>query len=218
MATAVCGRDTDVIHGVVHGISLEEKAVLDASESTYDCVEVVAIVSERSFPCFTYVMQPEFLKEETLPSERYIDVLVEGCRQHEVTSEWIAMLRAHTCIPRPKAADYAKLALPPEGSSMTRDELAAMPDLAFAINGKIFLFAGDRATPEGRNFLSRIQHFGGGRDHTLDLARKYYEPLCPEPLSLDGMSEEHRAYAEHISATRYPDPASNMKPVAWLSD
>lgn len=102
MATVLRSK-TDAVHGVLYMVSCEEKKRLDSTESSYE--ELEAHVETRNGElvlCTLNVMRPDVMENfyETLPSERYLAVMIEGATQHNLPASWIEMLRRTGCVPR----------------------------------------------------------------------------------------------------------------------
>lgn len=213
MATVLRSK-TDAVHGVLYMVSCEEKKRLDSTESSYE--ELEAHVETRNGElvlCTLNVMRPDVMENfyETLPSERYLAVMIEGATQHNLPASWIEMLRRTGCVPR---SLYRSFPVSSELSLFTPAQLREMKGLTFAINGKIL-----RADSAPSHVQRQVMTYGPGRDHTLMVAQEYYEPLYGEPGALESLTKEHRAFCEHQLVVQYCSPTgeTSLEPIGFLT-
>jgi hypothetical protein len=105
------------------------------------------------------------LKENNPPSERYIDIIVRGCKYYGVAQSHIDHLEAHPIVPRKKPSEFSKYPVPLENPrSITEAELATMngldgAPLCFVVNGKVL-----NCTAEGA--IRDVYMLGAGKDCT----------------------------------------------------
>jgi gamma-glutamylcyclotransferase len=86
-----------VTHGVLHLISAEELAILDRTEgvhNNYYARAAVAVVDrdERSVEAWTYISSRGVAGRK--PSARYLSLLLEGAREHDLPAEYVRALEA----------------------------------------------------------------------------------------------------------------------------
>lgn len=43
---------------------------------------------------------------DSLPTERYLDIISQGCTAHNVSAEWIRFIDNHKCISRKKSTEF----------------------------------------------------------------------------------------------------------------
>lgn len=95
-------NQSDVVCGVLHHLPDSALDFLDDAEAYgygYDRVEV-CVTSECQHHqniATTYVGMPEFINEDCRPSQRYLNIVVNGAQQAGLSTEYIAALR-HTNI------------------------------------------------------------------------------------------------------------------------
>ena len=134
MAEAVLHKGS-LIHGVLHELSAPDMEILDEIETFYtkeygtaqlydgtkvENVYVYAIAEETRDK-----MLREAASDEKLPTERYLDVIVEGCRHHGVADHHISYLRSLKCTPRKNPEDFHKLNVPENLPLWTMDVVRA---------------------------------------------------------------------------------------------
>ena len=75
-----------------------------------------------------YVLDPAKSRpagEDKPPSERYIDIITQGCQHFGVKQEYIDKLKSHEQQKRKDPADYQKLVVPDGVPTMTMDDVKA---------------------------------------------------------------------------------------------
>jgi len=100
-------------HGVLHRLDEDMMARLDIIESAYERLTVeVELYDGRRQKATVYKMYEAKLdpmRPDTLPSERYLDIISKGCEHFGVSREYIEWLRGHECVPRKDPATYRKI-------------------------------------------------------------------------------------------------------------
>ena len=79
---------------------------LDRIEGGYARTPCVAhLYDGRRIEANVYQMEAKLVgtPRPSLPTERYIDILIQGFTEHGVSPAWIERVRAHACVPRPAA-------------------------------------------------------------------------------------------------------------------
>ena len=121
------------------------------------------------------------LKHE-LPTERYLDIIAQGCAAPGVDPQWVQYIRSHRCIPRKSASEFSSFS-----SSMTAatvpivswEQLRACngvngAPLWIVINNKVLEFKGDVTSFFPFGYF--IKHKIGGTDFTVKFAKGFFEP------------------------------------------
>jgi hypothetical protein len=195
-------------HGVVHLLSDEQMARLDALELTYHRIVVNSINYQgQSHLVYVYKMNTVNLATN-LPSERYLDVIVKGCEFYKVQSEYINRLKdEQTVLPRKQPHTFQSFIDIPSDVFYSVEELAqhngndpSLP-LWVSINGKILEYCGlppvDHPDYElQKTTYSFLKSRFGGREVTRVMAKALYEPLYKLPTNPDDLCEQHRASIE----------------------
>ena len=203
-------------HGVLHKMSAEQMKVLDKIELTYDRVVATARLYDGTLQeCTVYCAVDEDGKskneKEHPPSERYLEILTEGCRHFGVDPAYTAALAATPYTPRKRldelsrfpvtapdgaalpvwsAAEIeAKIAANIASASAAGDEPAAAT--LFRMNGKVLRYTG---APGGRmeGYIKTI----ADRNMCYAMSQILYDPKFTFPRTFDEMSRDHCAYIE----------------------
>lgn len=86
----------DSFHGVLHELHAEDLQVLDRVEFTYDRQNcTVLLYSGETVIATVYVLKAGLREQflvNNLPSERYMELLIEGCRHHGVDNSHIQVI------------------------------------------------------------------------------------------------------------------------------
>ena len=147
------------VHGVVWLCDEADMAKLDAIESSYDRVAARARLYDGvEVDCTVYKYNEVRLAEynskkkkkekeeeeegDGLPSERYLEIMIEGCRHHNVSPSYVEWLRAHGKIARRDEKLWASYPDAPAGVTMSMEELATYDGkggarLCYGFNGKV---------------------------------------------------------------------------------
>ncbi|CAF1107436.1 unnamed protein product [Rotaria sp. Silwood1] len=194
--------------GVVHLLPQEQIIRLDQIEGFYHRILVNVIdYQHQSHTVYVYKMN-NTNEISSLPSERYLDIIVKGCEYHNVRPEYIDRLkREQPVIKRKKPIEFKSFTdITPnifysmeelvrhDGSDQTRQ-------LWTSVNGKILEYAGLPANDHPdyelqKRFFAFFQPRYGGREMVFAMAKVLYEPLYKLPLNDEDMSDEHRAMIE----------------------
>ena len=133
------------------------------------------------------------------PSERYIDVLVDGCQQHGVSESHIGWLRSVEYTPRTRPEDFLKIELPGSPLPLWTIDQVAVGDgkgenpIYSAINGKVRQYIGPRGC-----FQHHIAMGSAGKHSELTLSKMLYEPKYGIPANIENFSREHCDYLEDL--------------------
>lgn len=202
--------------GVVHLLPIDQMIRLDEVEHMYQRITVNVIdYHQRSHCVCVYKMNSVDDEErpETLPTERYLDIIIKGCEYFSVRSSYIDQLKnEQEVIPRKCPQQYQKVENIPNGVFFTEDELARhngddsnLP-IWISINGKILEYIGlpsidDPNYEHEERFYDFIRSYFAGREVALVIARTWYEPMYPIPLNDQHLCDGHRALAEDMCAS-----------------
>jgi len=197
-------------HGVLHLMSAEHMKKLDAIELSYDQVKVNARLYNGSMKeCVVYKMNLEALKKSgmnpnaasNLPQQRYIDIIVEGCKHFGVDQKYIDWLKEQPCRPRTKPEDYLRFDVPEGVPQMTMEEVMAgdgVDDRPIyrTANKKVLKYVG----PHEGFMWDRVKDLKPGQtgDVLVDFSQLTYDPLFGAASSRADMTPEHFAYREDM--------------------
>jgi len=155
------GDPSDVVRGVLHLCEDAHLAPLDATEAYghgYDRVEVTVDTEEGQQQAIAYVGLPAFLNEACLPTQRYLNILLQGATLAGLDPTYIEALRHQPVQTNPELPPF----VPPAGDypAFNAEELARQP-LYTALAGCVFDMS------RAREYHRYLQRFFGGRDMTL---------------------------------------------------
>ena len=212
----------DCVHGVLHLISVAQMKQLDYFEGGYNKLSVkINLYDNREVNAFVYQMDATRIKlPNMLPSERYTDIIAQGCLAHGVTKQWIDFIKGHRCIPRKKSLEFSSFSMHgctsiPIFSScdvQRNDGKDGLP-LWIVINNKVLEFEGDRNSffPYGYFRKQSI----GGTDYTLKFAKGFFEPkykMSHEMIASSELSAEHRSWIED----NFANPPVALQSSKWV--
>lgn len=160
------GNKSDKVLGILHECSNQSLDALDAAEALgygYNRITVSVEPTEQSaastsIEALTYVGIPEFIDNNCLPSQRYLNIIVNGAIKAGLNTHYIERLKAHPVL-TPK--DYT-LFQPPKGEYPCFDakSLTSYP-LYTALYGHVFDMS------DARPHHEFLKSFFGGKDMTL---------------------------------------------------
>ena len=203
-------------HGVVHLLSEEAMARLDAMEMVYNRIAVKSVNYQGQLHLVTAYKVTLENQQSNLPSERYLDIIVKGCEYFKVDPEYIARLKRNQPVtPRKPPHEFKLLTGVPEDVFYSAEELArhngSDPSLPVwvSINGKILEYVDtpddDDNHPDAearKRLLGFIKMRLAGRDATQVTSRALYEPLYPLPMDGQPICEQHQAQIEDELCSR----------------
>jgi cation transport regulator ChaC len=155
------GEPSGVVWGVLHWCEDEHLALLDAAEAYghgYDRIMVTVRAERGEQRAIAYVGMPSFVDDACRPTQRYLNILVQGATAAGLDPAYVDMLRAHPLHPKQPVVPYA----PPPGEfpTFTAATLARHP-MYTALDGAVFDMSGARWQH------SFLQGLFGGKDMTL---------------------------------------------------
>ena len=192
-------------HGVAHKLTTADMQKLDSIESAYDRKPaIIQMYSGERVDGWVYSNKEGLSglpkgNEDSLPSQRYIQIMVEGCQYFGIKKEYIDHLQSIKCVPRPSPADFANFHVPSDVPTWTMVEVVAGDGkdenpIYFSLNGKVIEYTGSRDGFVGSMMVNRY----AGRSVDLMQARMLYDPKYGLPDTLEAMTREHAAYRESI--------------------
>jgi hypothetical protein len=214
------------LHGVIHTLTPEAMKALDATEQSlharilatarlYDGREIDVTVYSRNEESRDCVINKP-------PSERYIEIMILGCRHFEVDPKYIEYLQNVEKVPRPSPESYHSLGSPESKNLvMTLDKvlehngLDGKP-LYFCINRKVIEV---NFEPDSKEFLELRNVFHQmGQVGDLFMSRIAYDPMFGSPERLVDVTPEHAAYLENnlCEYLKMKGFLDKMKAIAWL--
>lgn len=214
-------RVAPVGHGVLHLMSDAQMLVLDSIEVTYDRIKVLAHLYEEGrapIEAVAYKIK-EPPKKISLPSERYIDIISQGCLHHGVCSKYVQYLKEHPCQPRvpPHARKTIDHSTVPTDKTWTLEQLAECivnydPSgraVLFSLTGVVFGLKDEAANhdPIHTNVLKLIN----GKDITHFFSKVIFEPLYGVPSSYEDMHPDHKSFV--VDFTMSLDWFPHFKPM-----
>jgi hypothetical protein len=239
------------VHGVLHLLSAPQMKILDDFEGGYNRKVCTVTLYDNITKVQAYVYKmdrskwkpaseqdahlPTKVKHEP-PTERYLDIIAQGCAHHGVLPSWVQYVRQHQCVPRVNPQEFSSFSkcmttarIPIISWEQVRynNGLNGLP-LWIVINNKVLEFAGDVNSffPFGYFVKNKI----GGTDFTVKFAKGFFEPkyvqsgysgngnthssgsstsnFCKVTTSSE-LSNEHRAWIEDQFANPPPVLASS---------
>ena len=147
--------------GVVHLCDDAALAPLDLAEAYphgYDRIEMPVQTSIGEITAVVYVGTPGFINEACLPSQRYMNILVQGAKRAGLDAAYIEALRMHPVLSKPTAPPF----VPPSTAQqdLSLQNLAEEPQYT-GLAGWVF----DMSQARWQHRLL-LPHFGG-KDMTL---------------------------------------------------
>ncbi|MEO9144296.1 MAG: gamma-glutamylcyclotransferase family protein [Ginsengibacter sp.] len=190
----------DFVEGIVHTCNDVDLAPLDAVESYglgYDRIMVEVETGKGLVRAATYVGLPGFLDETCLPTRRYLNIIINGAEDSNLSREYIERLRRH---PIQLDKDYPDFT-PPSGDwpQFNKKTLALNPQFT-ALGGAVF------DMQHARKKLQGIISLLGGKDMTLFFVKRHDASNGKETLDdikngriLEGVKRYINAYLNEYS-------------------
>eukprot|EP01035_Chromulina_nebulosa_P024148 gene24148-31388_t len=204
----------DCVHGVLHLLTMEHVKLLDEFEGGYlrkQCI--VSLYDGTEVNAFFYQMdrQKWASPKDSLPTERYLDIIAKGCAAHGVAADWIRFIEKHKSIARKCSTEFSSFTMTTENVPIISWDQIRDSDgrddkkLWIVICNKVLEFNGDRNSffPFGYFVKNGI----GGTDFTVRFAKAFFEPkykLSATTRSCCELEVEHRAWVEDQFANPPP--------------
>ena len=135
------------------------------------------------------------------PTERYIDIMIEGATQHGVKPEYIEVLKNLEKQPRRNPEDFLKLDVPEGLPTWTMEDVAKGDHedgrpMYTALNGKVIEYK----FPDPLPAMYPIYKARAGKHMEVMMARNLYDPKYGTPTKIEDFTAEHRASIESMIA------------------
>jgi len=209
------------LHGVIWLCDDTDMEKLDEIESVYDRITATArLYNGKHIECVVYKFNETRLEERRMkvadedgdPSERYLEIMIEGCIHHRVKSSYIDWLKAHPRKSRTPEDQWKSYAEAPVGVTMTAKELAIHNGkdgnrLCYAFNGKVCEVA-EGCPPNVIHIMA-----GGNPDVAFFCAKIFYDPKYGDPATPVAMDDEHRRCMEDYMLFLFGDEINGLTQV-----
>ena len=172
-------------HGVVHTVDAEFMEKLDKIEMTYIRKTAKAKMYDGSIrDVSVYCRNEDEVRNAEVdkpPTQRYLEIIMQGCEHYGVSKEHIDMLKALPNQPRKTMDECKKFTVTEDMKVFTEDELKqgdgkeGRPLLA-AVNGKVIKCIATQDHPKFKIFC-----FAAGQHADFLLARMLYDPKFGVP-------------------------------------
>ncbi len=192
-------------HGVLHKMTASDMEKLDKIEFTYDRSTATVKLYDGTVitdaTVYVHKTSMDFGDVHSPPSERYLDLLMDGCKQHGVEQSYIDWLKTHEVIPRRKPEEFVGFPLPEGLPTWTMEQVAAGDGkdghpIYYAMNGKVREYIGPPGT-----FSHHVALSVAGHHAELFICKMLYEPKYGMHDKIECFTREHCAYIEDFSAT-----------------
>ena len=165
-----------------------------------------------------------------LPGERYLDIIMRGCKHYGVDPAYIEKLAKVPVIPRKKVEEYRTVPNPPNVLISAKELAAAVGDevwspqgtpLMISVNGKVLRWCMPLSTPQLQMSYTWSRSRYAGVDMTLAVSKVLYEPLYPIPTTYEAMPAPMKLWAEElfVGFTRSVPEGTRLGPweaAGWL--
>eukprot|EP00164_Ancoracysta_twista_P002077 GFYU01002738.1.p1 GENE.GFYU01002738.1~~GFYU01002738.1.p1 ORF type:complete len:300 (-),score=59.01 GFYU01002738.1:198-1097(-) len=224
-------------HSVVHKMTDEDMKTLDGIESAYIRINVTCHLYDGTVVNATgYQFDRSKIEanEAHPPSERYVDIIVQGMEHFGCDPAAIAELRAIEQKPRKRPEEFRTLPMCESPKTFTWEEIVKTGDglegrhLYIVLNGKVLQFVSPEGVdPEKVEARKQRELERAGSDLTFLVTSYLYEPKYPLVNSIEEMSEEQRAWAEdmmvdftqmppvYLTCVGYVEPYLPVRDRAW---
>lgn len=201
MAVAV-EKEGASFHGVLHKMTNEDIDKLDKIEVSYQKRPArVRRYNDEIIDAFVYSNgNPAQSASDGTPSERYLEILRQGCIHYGVHQSHIDFLSNTKSQPRKLPHEFQRAPVPEGLPVWTEDQLIAGNGenggpLYIAVNGKVREYVGAR---EGLYFNIANGSHHWGHHLELILSKVLFDPKYGTHDNLSQFSREHCAYIEDM--------------------
>ena len=195
--------ETSSFHGVLHEMTLPQMEQLDTIEAGYDRVKAVAYLYDGTTrDCCVYTFNPSRLSSNfgsinLPPTERYLDIIIAGCKHHNVDQAHITYLESVERIPRKKPEEFLRISDVDDKPTWTMEQVAQGDGkngpYYMVVNGKVREYIGP-TDDEVFKAYTRFNVWGGHSDFVQ--SQMMYDPKYGECGSIDDMTREQCACIE----------------------
>eukprot|EP00597_Dinobryon_sp_UTEXLB2267_P007684 CAMPEP_0170086302 /NCGR_PEP_ID=MMETSP0019_2-20121128/21017_1 /TAXON_ID=98059 /ORGANISM="Dinobryon sp., Strain UTEXLB2267" /LENGTH=405 /DNA_ID=CAMNT_0010303291 /DNA_START=222 /DNA_END=1439 /DNA_ORIENTATION=- len=202
------------VHGVLHLLTVAHSKILDEFEGGYSRMPCkVKLYNGTEVQAFYYQMDRNkwAYPNDSLPTERYLDIISQGCVSHGIANEWVQFIRNHKCISRKNTVEFSTFAMTTANVPILSWEEIRKCDgkddkkLWIVINNKVLEFKGDRRSFFPFGYF--VKHDIGGTDFTVRFAKAFFEPkykIHSATATCCELEVEHRAWVEDQFANPPP--------------
>lgn len=194
-------------HGVLHELSAEDWAALELIEAGYDRAAARARKYDGELAsCFVFSAPRDKATGRPLawlgsgadveplpPSQRYVELIVAGCRHFGVAESHCAALLALETTPRTRPEDFKSYPVPVGVPTWDLARFEAEPEaddsVVISLNGKVLRVGGDWGS-----YLKRNNSHGARYEQII--ARTVLDVRYGVPGTLEDFSREHCNYIE----------------------
>lgn len=171
-------------HGVLHKVSEKQMEILDKIEGIYTRIPSKAKTYDGEIINCTIYSDPVGKidhSNDRPPTERYIDIMVEGATKHGVKKEYVDWLRNIEQQPRKKMHEFNVFALPENAPTMTFEEVQkgdgedGRPVLT-AVNGKVLEVKAHSDDPMHNETLKWCKENLAGKHAETTMCFMLYDP------------------------------------------
>jgi len=197
-------------HGVLHTITVSDLKKLDQVEEIYDRVQCQCRTYDgQQRNAWIYTMKNDeaiiaSLGSDKPPKERYLSIIIEGCKHHNVAQSHIDWLQSIEFVKRKDSRDFNKLFVPPDSPTFnSHDEIFARGSgvdgqpLLMSLNGKVIDWLPEAV---GYKLFTR----SAGMPLELQYSKVLYDPLYGCPERIEDFSSVHCASIEDALASQVP--------------
>jgi len=215
-------------HGVLHELSAEDWRALELIEAGYtkaaararkydgaivECVVFSVPRNAETGRPLAWLGAGEDV-EPLPPSQRYVELIVAGCRHFGVAESHCAALLALETTPRTRPEDFRGYPVPADAPVWNEARFEAEPEaedsVVISLNGKVLRVAGDWG-----HYLKRNKAHGAR--YELIISRTVLDVKYGTPASLEGFSREHASYIEDFFLRGFgAPPGARVEVIALL--
>lgn len=194
-------------HGVLHRMTTAQMEGLDRIE----CLYARAYANVRLYDgqvrqnCCVYQSNLLLNCSSQPPTQRYLELLIQGAEEHGVLSSYIDYLKTIPFIPRPLPHEFLALEVPsvventPHWTEEQLQEGDGVQDnpFYFAVNGKVVQYTGVR---DESSYFFRISCAVAlpGKHYEPAVSKNVYDPKYGPVKDLEDFTEEHCRYLEDM--------------------
>lgn len=201
MAVAI-EKEGASFHGVLHKMTLDDIAKLDGIEVGYQKRPAkVKKYDGEIIDAFVYSNgSPSQADNGSPPAQRYLEILLQGCKHYGVSQSHIDYLSSIKYRPRKLPHEFQQIPISADLPTWTEEQLQegngenGRP-LYIAINGKVREFIGPR---EGLYFNIANNNHCWGHHMELFSSKMLFDPKYGTHDKIEQFSREHCAYLEDI--------------------
>ena len=190
-------------HGVLHKMPKADQEKLDKIEATYVRQSGMARLYDGTEQEVTVYTRPNATRGPDIdkpPTERYLDIMMQGAKHFGVKEEYIEFLRNHEKQPRHKPEEFRSMPVPADDKKFTLQEIvdtnAKGDDLLMTVNGKVRQFIAQKS---GMFYnFGKKQADTGIPSFEVMFSTFLYDPKYGTVKSYEELTREHAAYIEDM--------------------